>query len=31
MKYAVIRQHEKTFRIRMMCRVLAVSPSGYYA
>lgn len=31
MKYAVIRQHEKVFRVRMMCRVLEVSPSGYYA
>lgn len=30
MKYAVIQSHEQTFRVRMMCRVLAVSPGGYY-
>lgn len=30
MKYAVIGQHEGAFRVRMMCRVLDVSPSGYY-
>lgn len=30
MKYAMIRDHEATFAIRMMCRVLGVSASGYY-
>lgn len=31
MKYAVIKANEAEFRIRLMCRVLCVSPSGYYA
>lgn len=26
----MIRSHEDQFRVRMMCRVLRVSPSGYY-
>lgn len=30
MKYALIRTHEDQFTIRLMCRVLLVSPSGYY-
>lgn len=30
MKYATIRSHEQQFRVRMMCAVLRVSPSGYY-
>ena len=30
MKYAVIRSHEDQFKVRLMCRVLLVSPSGYY-
>ncbi|MGY0653115.1 transposase, partial [Luteimonas sp. A537] len=31
MKYATIRAHEAQFRVRLMCRLLGVSPSGYYA
>jgi len=31
MKYAVITRHRDEFQVRLMCRVLAVSPSGYYA
>ena len=31
MKYAVITRHRGEFEVRLMCRVLAVSPSGYYA
>ena len=31
MRYATIRQHEGEYPIRMMCRVLEVSSSGYYA
>jgi len=30
-KYAVIRQHVGEFPVRLMCRVLEVTPSGYYA
>ena len=30
MKYAVIHSHEGQFKLRLMCRVLSVSPSGYY-
>jgi transposase InsO family protein len=26
----MIQSHEEVFRVRMMCRVLGVSPSGYY-
>jgi len=29
-KYAMIRSHEEQFRVRLMCRVLRVSSSGYY-
>ena len=29
-KYACITQHRAAFRVALMCRVLAVSPSGYY-
>lgn len=31
MKYAVIAANAREFAVRMMCRVLAVSASGYYA
>ena len=31
MKYAVITRHRDEFEVRLMCRVLDVSPSGYYA
>jgi putative transposase len=31
MRYAVITRHRDEFTIRLMCRVLEVSPSGYYA
>lgn len=31
MKYAVITRHRGEFEVRLMCRVLEVSPSGYYA
>lgn len=31
MKYAVIARHVRDFEVRLMCRVLEVSPSGYYA
>ena len=31
MRYAVITRHRDEFPIRLMCRVLEVSPSGYYA
>lgn len=30
-KYACITQHQGTFDVTLMCRVLAVSPSAYYA
>lgn len=30
MKYQFIQAHQEEFPIRRMCRVLAVSPSGYY-
>jgi putative transposase len=30
MKYTVIQQHRSHYAIRMMCRVLSVSSSGYY-
>jgi transposase InsO family protein len=29
-KYVAIKKNENTFKVRMMCRVLAVSKSGYY-
>ena len=31
MRYAVITRHRREFELRLMCRVLEVSPSGYYA
>ena len=31
MKYACIQRHRGEFAVRLMCRVLAVSPSGFYA
>ena len=31
MRYAVITRHRDEFTVRLMCRVLEVSPSGYYA
>lgn len=31
MKYAVITRHRREFQLRLMCRVLEVAPSGYYA
>ena len=31
MRYAFVQAHDQEFRIRSMCRVLAVSRSGYYA
>ncbi len=31
MRYAVITRHRSEFPLRLMCRVLEVSPSGYYA
>ena len=31
MRYAVITRHRGEFTLRLMCRVLDVSPSGYYA
>ena len=30
MRYAVITRHRDEFQVRLMCRVLEVSPSGYY-
>jgi putative transposase len=30
-KYACIAQHSDEFKIRLMCRILEVSPSGFYA
>ena len=31
MTFAFIEQHARTWPVRLMCRVLAVSPSGYYS
>ena len=31
MKYRFIANHQTEFRVQVMCRVLEVSPSGYYA
>ena len=31
MKYACLTLYRREFHVRLMCRVLAVSPSGYYA
>ena len=30
-KYATMKAHDAEFEVRLMCRVLGVSPSGYYA
>lgn len=30
MKYAWIKEHRNTYPVKVMCRVLEVSPSGYY-
>lgn len=30
MRFAFIEQHARTYPVRLMCRVLEVSPSGYY-
>jgi putative transposase len=30
-KYACVQQHRRDFPVPLMCRVLGVSPSGYYA
>jgi hypothetical protein len=31
MRYAVITRHRRELPLRLMCRVLEVAPSGYYA
>jgi len=31
LRYAVITRHRGEFEVQLMCRVLEVSPSGYYA
>jgi putative transposase len=31
LRYAVITRHRDEFKVRLMCRVLEVAPSGYYA
>lgn len=31
MKYSLIRQHANEFSVKLMCRMLGVAPSGYYA
>ena len=31
MRFGFIEQHARTYPVRLMCRVLGVSPSGYYA
>ena len=31
MRYQFIRAHRREFRVKRMCRVLGVTPSGYYA
>jgi putative transposase len=31
MRYQAIRDHEGRFPVTLMCRALAISPSGYYA
>lgn len=31
MKYAFIKEHHPTFTVRIMCRMLCVHPSGFYA
>lgn len=29
--YAFIKSNQEHFRVRMMCRLLGLAPSGYYA
>ncbi len=31
MRYTAVKQHSKEYPVRLLCRVLGVSPSGYYA
>jgi transposase InsO family protein len=31
MRYRAIQEHDRRYPIRLMCRVLVVSPAGYYA
>jgi hypothetical protein len=31
MRFRFIEQHARAYPVRLMCRVLQVSPSGYYA
>ncbi len=31
MRFAFIEQHAAAYPVRLMCRVLEVSPSGYYS
>ncbi len=31
MRYAFISDHEQQFAVRIMCRVMKVHPSGFYA
>ena len=31
MKYALMARHRHAYPVRLMCRVLDVSPSGFYA
>ena len=31
MRYSFIREHRQQFRVAALCRVLKVSPSGYFA
>ena len=31
MRYAFIQRHELMHRVRLLCKVMAVHPSGYYA
>jgi len=31
LRYAVITRHRREFQVRLMCRILEVTPSGYYA
>ena len=31
MRFVFIEQHARIYPVRLMCRVLGVSPSGYYA
>jgi putative transposase len=31
MRFGFMEQHARTYPVRLMCRVLGVSASGYYA